>query len=64
MHKLHGFACNLPPPAASRTALLARPDAIHAPALKPIHKAGRRGGESIARQAVVFNIKNYRLSAS
>ena len=50
MHQLHGFACNFLPPADPPAPVLACPDAIHAPALKPTHKAGRRGGESIARE--------------
>lgn len=49
MHKLHGFACISPPPADLPAPVLACPDAIHAPELKPIHKVGRRGGERIAR---------------
>ena len=50
MPTLHGFACknlNFPHPAAPA---LARPEPLHAPALKAPHEAGRRGGESIARQ--------------
>nr|WP_259657427.1 hypothetical protein [Citrobacter portucalensis] len=46
---MHGFACknlNFPHPAAP---VLARPEPLHAPALKTPHEAGRRGGESIAR---------------
>lgn len=49
MPTLHGFACknlNFPHPAAP---VLARPEPLHAPALKTPHEAGRRGGESIAR---------------
>jgi len=49
MPTLHGFACkilNFPHPAASA---LAWPEALHAPALKALPEAGRRGGESIAR---------------
>lgn len=52
MHTLHGFACkilNFPHPAAP---VLARPEAFHAPALKAHPEAGRRGGESIARQSI------------
>ncbi|EBP0190630.1 hypothetical protein IQ89_18695 [Salmonella enterica] len=48
---MHGFACktlNFPHPAAPA---LARPESLHAPALKVPREAGRRGGESIARQA-------------
>ncbi|HAT2215862.1 TPA: hypothetical protein I8170_001959 [Citrobacter freundii] len=49
MPTLHGFACknlNFPHPAAP---VLARPESLHAPALKAPQEAGRRGGESIAR---------------
>lgn len=49
MHQVHGFACasltrhrNAPPE-------MARFLRGHATALKPVHKAGRRGGDSIAR---------------
>lgn len=49
MHQVHGFECaniiqhgNAPP-------VLARLRRVRAPALKPTHKAGRRGGDSIAR---------------
>nr|WP_253193177.1 hypothetical protein [Citrobacter portucalensis] len=51
---MHGFACknlNFPHPAAP---VLARPEPLHAPALKTPQEAGRRGGESIAR-------KNYKV---
>ncbi|WFW15368.1 hypothetical protein NFJ59_06075 [Citrobacter freundii] len=47
---MHGFACktlNFPHPAAPA---LARPEPLHAPALKAPQEAGRRGGESIARR--------------
>ncbi|MCX2318934.1 hypothetical protein MCU23_26875 [Klebsiella quasipneumoniae] len=47
---MHGFACkklNFPHPAAPA---LARPESLHAPALKAPQEAGRRGGESIARK--------------
>ncbi|MCV9377229.1 hypothetical protein POW97_17510 [Hafnia alvei] len=47
---MHGFACkilNFPSPSAP---VLARPEALHAPALKAPPEAGRRGGESIARK--------------
>ncbi|MDM3865222.1 hypothetical protein L1P07_03970 [Edwardsiella piscicida] len=46
---MHGFACknlHFPHPAAPA---LARPESLHAPALKAPREAGRRGGESIAR---------------
>lgn len=44
---MHDFACkplNFPPLAAL---VLARPEPLHAPALKAPQEAGRRGGESI-----------------
>lgn len=50
MPTLHGFACknlNFPHPAAPA---LVRPEPLHAPALKAPQEAGRRGGDSIARQ--------------
>lgn len=59
MPTLHGFACkalNFPHPAAPA---LARPEPLHAPALKAPREAGRRGGESIARQ-VIFNLFFYK----
>ena len=49
MLTLHGFACkivNFPPAALA----LARAEALCAPALKGLPEAGRRSGESIARQ--------------
>ncbi|AYZ52352.1 hypothetical protein EGY21_13540 [Klebsiella oxytoca] len=64
MQQVHCFACvrlarfGRAPPA------LARIQSGHATALKPTHKAGRRGGESIARQWWCVILKNYRLSAS
>ena len=48
MHNVHGFALiseALKPPAASVMAVLCE---VHATALKAMHKAGRRGGDSIA----------------
>ncbi|EAO8931176.1 hypothetical protein DW484_03565 [Salmonella enterica] len=57
MHQVHCFACvnrasfeRVPPE-------LARIRRGHATALKPPHKAGRRGGESIARQRWCVIIK-------
>nr|WP_239006096.1 hypothetical protein [Citrobacter freundii] len=52
---MHGFACknlNFPHPAAP---VLARPEPLHAPALKAPQEACRRGGESIARSMEVIN---------
>nr|WP_249529041.1 hypothetical protein [Escherichia coli] len=54
---MHGFACktlNFPHPAAPA---LARPESLHAPALKAPREAGRRGGESIARSVYNNNFK-------
>ncbi|EBO0486661.1 hypothetical protein DPM39_19925 [Salmonella enterica] len=57
MQQVHGFACfgnarseRVPPE-------LARIQRGHATALKPPRKAGRRGGESIARQRWCVIIK-------
>ncbi|EBA7582823.1 hypothetical protein BIB77_001367 [Salmonella enterica subsp. enterica serovar Colorado] len=57
MQQVHCFACvrfarlgRVPPE-------LARIQSGHATALKPTHKAGRRGGESIARQRWCVMIK-------
>ncbi|AVZ15958.1 hypothetical protein DBP88_22130 [Enterobacter hormaechei] len=57
MQQVHCFACvrlarlgRVPPE-------LARIQSGHATALKPTHKAGRRGGESIARQRWCIIIK-------
>lgn len=55
MPRLQGFACkklNFPHPAAPA---LARPEPLHTPALKEPQEAGRRGGESIARETKVLN---------
>lgn len=60
MPTLHGFACktlNFPHPVAPA---LARPEPLHAPALKAPQEAGRRGGESIARQlGYLFRLFNF-----
>ena len=51
---LHGFASkilNFSHPAAQE---LVRPEALHAPALQALPEAGRRGGESIAREVASF----------
>ncbi|MDM2820795.1 hypothetical protein OGX96_06775 [Citrobacter sp. Cpo100] len=56
---MHGFACknlNFPHPAAP---VLARPEPLHAPALKAPREAGRRGGESIARQSVLIYCQHF-----
>lgn len=50
MHAYAAWLCmqkpEFSPPAAPA---LARPESLHAPALKAPQEAGRRGGESIAR---------------
>ncbi|HFQ7188451.1 TPA: hypothetical protein ACHSSY_003533 [Klebsiella variicola] len=51
MHaKVHGFACVELSRSDRALPELARNQSGHATALKTPHKAGRRGGESIARQ--------------
>lgn len=50
MPTLHGFACKTLNFPHSVAPALARPEPLHAPALKAPREAGRRGGESIARQ--------------
>jgi len=46
---LHGFVFKYSNFSHPTTSVLARPEHLHATALKPTHKAGRRGGGSIAR---------------
>ncbi|MCR1301076.1 hypothetical protein NR288_14740 [Enterobacter sp. BT855] len=50
MQQVHGFACAGIARYVRAPPELARIQSGHATALKPPHKAGRRGGESIARQ--------------
>lgn len=50
MHQVHGFACNEVARSSRVPPERARIRRGHATALKPTHKAGRRGGESTARQ--------------
>ncbi|WP_338300927.1 hypothetical protein [Escherichia coli] len=50
MQKVHCFACAVVARSGRAPPELARIRRGHATALKPTHKAGRRGGESIARQ--------------
>nr|WP_251120579.1 hypothetical protein [Escherichia coli] len=57
MHQVHGFACVSLAPSVRAPSVLARIQSGHATALKPTHKAGRRGGESIARQRWCVIIK-------
>ncbi|EEW3212177.1 hypothetical protein GY539_003911 [Escherichia coli] len=62
MHLVHGFACVSAARSVRAPPELARLRSGHAIALKPTHKAGRRGGESIARsthlQFDIFGVKN------
>ncbi|EBW9509303.1 hypothetical protein DQK54_19420 [Salmonella enterica subsp. enterica serovar Javiana] len=51
MQQVHGFACVRLSRSGRALPELARIQIGHATALKPTHKAGRRGGESIARQS-------------
>lgn len=50
MQQVHGFACAGVARSGRAPPELARIQSGHATALKPPHKAGRRGGESTARQ--------------
>lgn len=50
MQKVHAFACVRLACSGSAQPELTRIQSDHATALKPPHEAGRRGGESIARQ--------------
>ncbi|EBJ5653812.1 hypothetical protein DWR38_19170 [Salmonella enterica] len=50
MQQVHGFACAGVARSGRALPELAWIQSGHATALKPPHKAGRRGGESIARQ--------------
>ncbi|EBF1120079.1 hypothetical protein DDV04_23025 [Salmonella enterica] len=50
MQQVHCFACVRVARSGRALSELARIQSGHATALKPTHKAGRRGGESIARQ--------------
>ncbi|EBV7362765.1 TPA: hypothetical protein ACP4VS_004228 [Escherichia coli] len=62
MQQVHGFACVRLARSGRTPPELARNQSGHATALKPPHKAGRRGGESIARsthlQFDIFGVKN------
>ncbi|EOW6674440.1 hypothetical protein ACOZZ4_000614 [Cronobacter dublinensis] len=49
MQQVHGFACVRLARSGRVPPELARIQHSHAAALKPTHKAGRRGGDSIAR---------------
>ncbi|EAP2610471.1 hypothetical protein EG633_06310 [Salmonella enterica] len=57
MQQVRGFACARLSLSGRAPPELARFQSGHAPALKPPRKAGRRGGESIARQRWCVIIK-------
>ncbi|HHA1475653.1 TPA: hypothetical protein ACOEEV_002049 [Enterobacter roggenkampii] len=57
MHQLHGFACIEVARSDRAPPELARIQSGHATALKATSEAGRRGGESIARQRWCVIIK-------
>ncbi|ECF6091994.1 hypothetical protein FNI42_08890 [Salmonella enterica subsp. salamae] len=57
MQQVHGFACVRLSRSGRAPPALARLQSVDATALKPPHKAGRRGGESIARQRWCVIIK-------
>ncbi|EEW0708704.1 TPA: hypothetical protein HNC39_20390 [Escherichia coli] len=56
---MHGFACVSLPHFLQTAPFPAQPERVSTTALKPPHKAGGRGGESIARQ-VIFNLFFYK----
>jgi len=56
MHLVHHSACVFIIPAMTIMPELARIQSGHAPALIPTHEAGRRGGESTARQSVFSHL--------
>ncbi|ECK2056202.1 hypothetical protein FQV63_11335 [Salmonella enterica] len=62
MQQVHCFACVRLARSGRASPERARIQSGHATALKPPHKAGRRGGESIARsthlQFDIFGVKN------
>ena len=57
MYKKHGFAFARLASSGRVMPELAQIQSGHATALKPTHKAGRRGGDSIARQRWCVIIK-------
>ncbi|EAM6167893.1 hypothetical protein B6T47_16850 [Salmonella enterica] len=57
MQQVHCFACAGVARSGRAPPVLARLRRVRATALKPTHKAGRRGGESIARQRWCVIIK-------
>ncbi|WP_097306971.1 hypothetical protein [Escherichia coli] len=56
MDKVHGFACVFPPHFLQITPRPTRRERVSATALKPPRKAGGRGGESTAREWMIFNL--------
>ncbi|MCN2155354.1 hypothetical protein MLU89_11595 [Escherichia coli] len=56
---MHGFACVFDPCKLSPAPVLLRPEPTDAPALKATYQAGRRGGESIARQSVLIYCQHF-----
>lgn len=56
MQQVHGFACVVVARSGRAPPELARNQSSHATALKPTHKAGRRGGESTARQSAFSHL--------
>ena len=55
--QVHQFAFDFLIKISKAAPVLARLSPFQAPALKPTHEAGRRGGDSIARRHV-FNYQN------
>ena len=53
---VRGFACAVVAHSGRAPPVLERIQSGHATALKPTHKAGRRGGESTARQRSFANL--------
>lgn len=56
MQQVHGFACAGVARSGRAPPELARIQSGHATALKPPHKAGRRGGDSTARQSAFSHL--------
>ncbi|UBU95252.1 hypothetical protein [Edwardsiella tarda] len=57
MQQVHCFACVEVAHSGRAPPELARILSGHAPALKATHEAGRRGGDSIARNAVKYAVQ-------
>lgn len=58
MPRVHGSACKIPSLKPCAAPVLARFEGLHATARKATCKAGRRGGDSIARKHVYRHINN------